>query len=98
VFGVCNKIISTGLTQIRKLTQQFEWKIPIRALELTQILGQPCEFQATGEVRREPPPAGCRRWRTPPRTRGSSGSNPIAPPVALQTPAASHTCQGAQND
>jgi hypothetical protein len=29
------------------LTQQFDWKIPIRSLELTQILGQPCEFQVT---------------------------------------------------
>ena len=30
------------------MTQQFDWKIPIRALELTQILGQPCEFQVDG--------------------------------------------------
>jgi hypothetical protein len=34
------------------LTQQFDWKIPIRALELTQILGQPCEFQVEGDLLR----------------------------------------------
>ena len=27
------------------MTQQFDWKIPIKSLELTQILGEPCEFQ-----------------------------------------------------
>jgi hypothetical protein len=30
------------------LTQKFALEILIRALELTQILGQPCEFQVTG--------------------------------------------------
>jgi hypothetical protein len=38
------KVKFTGLTKICKLTQQFEWKIPVKSLELTQILGQPCEL------------------------------------------------------
>jgi hypothetical protein len=33
--------------KIRKLTQWFLLKIPIRAFELAQILGQPCEFQVS---------------------------------------------------
>jgi hypothetical protein len=44
-----HKVKSTGLTQNsqvdHELTQQFALEILIRASELTQILGQPCEFQ-----------------------------------------------------
>jgi hypothetical protein len=35
----------TGLTQNLQVDPAVRLKIPISALELTQILGQPCEFQ-----------------------------------------------------
>ena len=40
-----SKVKFTGLTQNSQVDPEFLLKTPIRALELTQILGQPCEFQ-----------------------------------------------------
>ena len=40
------KVKSTGLTQNSQVDPAVWLKIPIRAVGLTQILGQPCEFQA----------------------------------------------------
>jgi hypothetical protein len=39
------KVKFTGLTQNPQVDPAVLLKLPIRALELTQILGQPCEFQ-----------------------------------------------------
>ena len=42
------KVQFTGLTQNSQVDTAVCLKIPIRPLELTQILGQPCEFQVGG--------------------------------------------------
>jgi hypothetical protein len=46
------KVKFTGLTQNSQVDPAVCMKIPVRALELTQILGQPCEFQVKVEARR----------------------------------------------
>jgi hypothetical protein len=38
----------TGVAQSSQVDPAVWLKIPVRALELTQILGQPCEFQVVG--------------------------------------------------
>jgi hypothetical protein len=49
-----NKVKFTGLTQHSQVDPAVKLKIPIRALELTQILGQPCKFQVTNRTGLEP--------------------------------------------
>ena len=44
------KVTLTGLTQNSQVDPAVGLKIPIRALEWTHILGQPCEFQVPGRA------------------------------------------------
>jgi hypothetical protein len=50
VLAAAPKVKSTGLTHKLQVDPAVYLKIPMRALELTQILGQPCEFQAPGRA------------------------------------------------
>jgi hypothetical protein len=50
--GAAPKVKFTGLTQNSQVDPEVRLKIPINALELTQILGRPCKFQVPGRAER----------------------------------------------
>jgi hypothetical protein len=56
------KVELTGVTQNSQVDPAVWLKIHIRALELTQILGQPCEFQVAASASSQPHVAADDSW------------------------------------
>ena len=73
----------TGLTQNSQVDPAVRLKTPIRALELTQILGQPCEFHL-GDGRRC---AGLRGEAAGPAAQDRRGGAPRCERAAAGEPA-----------